>query len=91
MPRRSNTTTTTQPSSIGFNDLPIKPGNNNTITSSSAATSNGTNITIQSTNKQSPVDMEDLIHLPGPLTEDAVMRTLQSRFNDNKYFVSTFV
>lgn len=33
-------------------------------------------------------DMDDLIHLQGPLTEDAVMRTLQARFNDGKYFVS---
>lgn len=38
--------------------------------------------------KQSSIDMDDLIHLPGPLTEDAVMRTLNARFNDNKYFVS---
>lgn len=35
-----------------------------------------------------PKDMEDLIHLPGPLTEDAVMRTLQARFQDGKHFVS---
>lgn len=33
-------------------------------------------------------EMDDLIHLQGPLTEDAVMRTLQARFNDGKYFVS---
>lgn len=37
-----------------------------------------------------PKDMEDLIHLPGPLTEDAVMRTLQARFGDGKHFVSIF-
>lgn len=36
-----------------------------------------------------PVDMEDLIHLPGPLTEDAVMGTLQARFGVGKHFVST--
>lgn len=35
-----------------------------------------------------PKDMEDLIHLPGPLTEDAVMRTLQARFAEGKHFVS---
>lgn len=34
-------------------------------------------------------DMDDLIHLPGPLTEDAVMRTLQARFAEGKHFVST--
>uniref|UniRef100_A0A1B0CQX7 Uncharacterized protein n=1 Tax=Lutzomyia longipalpis TaxID=7200 RepID=A0A1B0CQX7_LUTLO len=39
--------------------------------------------------KVSPIEMEDLIHLPGPLTEDAVMKTLQARFNESKYFVST--
>lgn len=33
-------------------------------------------------------DMDDLIHLPGPLTEDAVMRTLQARFAEGKHFVS---
>lgn len=32
--------------------------------------------------------MDDLIHLQGPLTEDAVMRTLQARFKDNLNFVS---
>lgn len=35
-----------------------------------------------------PKDMQDLIHLPGPLTEHAVMHTLQARFNDQRYFVS---
>lgn len=34
-----------------------------------------------------PKDMDDLIHLPGPLTEDAVMRTLQARFADGNHFV----
>lgn len=37
--------------------------------------------------KSPPKDMDDLIHLPGPLTEDAVMRTLQARFADGKHFV----
>ncbi|XP_058819970.1 myosin-I heavy chain isoform X2 [Topomyia yanbarensis] len=32
--------------------------------------------------------LEDLIHLPGPLTEDAVMRTLQTRFNEGKFFTN---
>lgn len=32
--------------------------------------------------------LDDLIHLSGPLTEDAVMKTLQARFNENCYFVS---
>jgi hypothetical protein len=35
-------------------------------------------------------DMEDLIHLNGPLTEDAVMKTLQARFNERKFFVNMF-
>uniref|UniRef100_A0A1B0BP12 Myosin motor domain-containing protein n=1 Tax=Glossina palpalis gambiensis TaxID=67801 RepID=A0A1B0BP12_9MUSC len=35
-----------------------------------------------------PHELEDLIHLSGPLTEDAVMRTLQARFNDNCYFTN---
>lgn len=45
--------------------------------------------TVNSPNKILPKDMEDLIHLQGPLTEDAVMRTLQSRFNEGKYIVSS--
>lgn len=36
------------------------------------------------------VKLDDLIHLPGPLTEDAVMRTLHTRFNEGKFFVSTY-
>lgn len=44
----------------------------------------------QQQSKLPPKEMEDLIHLPGPLTEDAVMRTLQARFNDGKHFVSTY-
>lgn len=43
---------------------------------------------VANTQKTLPKDMEDLIHLPGPLTEDAVMRTLQARFADGKHFVS---
>lgn len=45
--------------------------------------------TVTSPHKILAKDMEDLIHLQGPLTEDAVMRTLQARFNERKYFVST--
>lgn len=44
--------------------------------------------TVTSPHKILAKDMEDLIHLQGPLTEDAVMRTLQARFNEHKYFVS---
>lgn len=32
--------------------------------------------------------IEDFIHLPGPLTEDAVVKVLHTRFKENKYFVS---
>lgn len=35
-------------------------------------------------------DLEDLIHLPGPLTEDAVMKCLHARFNNNEFYVSIF-
>ena len=48
----------------------------------------GNNDNSSSTVKTLPADMEDLINLSGPLTEDAVMKTLQSRFNDKNYFVS---
>jgi len=33
----------------------------------------------------------DLIHLPGPLTEDAVLKALQSRFCATQMFVSTYL
>lgn len=33
-------------------------------------------------------EINDLIHLEPPLSEDAVIRTLQSRFFNQKYFVS---
>lgn len=33
-------------------------------------------------------DVEDLIHLRGPLTEDAVVRALQTRFYQHKFYVS---
>lgn len=33
-------------------------------------------------------DIEDLIHLSGPLTEDAVMKTLHTRFQNDSFFVS---
>lgn len=35
-------------------------------------------------------EMEDLIYLTGPLTEDAVMKSLQARFNEKKFFVRLF-
>lgn len=31
--------------------------------------------------------IEDFIHLPGPLTEDAVVRVLHTRFKESKHFV----
>lgn len=38
---------------------------------------------------RSTVEVEDLIHMRGPLTEDAVVRALQTRFYNNKYY--TFI
>ena len=46
-------------------------------------------VTDTTSNELSPIEMNDLIHLMGPLTEDAVMKTLQARFNEKKYFVSS--
>lgn len=48
---------------------------------------NGGGIAVTTSPKSPPKDMDDLIHLPGPLTEDAVMRTLQARFAEGKHFV----
>lgn len=36
----------------------------------------------------SAADLDDLIHLPGPLTEDAVLKCLQARFCASQLFVS---
>lgn len=33
-------------------------------------------------------DLDDLIHIDGPLTEDAVIRIMYRRFLNQKYFVS---
>lgn len=35
-----------------------------------------------------PCNVDDLIHLAGPLTEDAVLKTLQARFYADEFFVS---
>lgn len=45
-------------------------------------------ITTNPVTELSTSEMNDLIHLLGPLTEDAVMKTLHARFNEKKYFVS---
>jgi len=38
---------------------------------------------------QNPLqDIDDLIHLDGPITEDSLIRALHSRFLDNQRFVS---
>ncbi len=34
-------------------------------------------------------ELHDLIHLDPPLSEDAILRTMQARFFNQKYFVST--
>lgn len=34
-----------------------------------------------------PSNVDDLIHLAGPLTEDAVLKTLQARFCADEFFV----
>ena len=39
--------------------------------------------------KSRMAELQDLIHLEAPLSEDAIMRTLQARFFNQKYYVST--
>lgn len=36
-------------------------------------------------------ELEDLIHMQGPLTEDAVMKCLQARFASSNFYVSTYL
>lgn len=38
-----------------------------------------------------PVDIDDLIHLPGPLTEDALLKALAARFHDNQTYVRSMI
>lgn len=56
---------------------------------------NGNNVILQNNNNNScnklPItgfETEDLIHLPGPLTEDAVIKCLHARFCTKQYYVS---
>ena len=41
--------------------------------------------------KNKMAELTDLIHIEGDLTEDAVVRALQTRFFNQKYFVSYFL
>ncbi|XP_054082847.1 myosin-G heavy chain isoform X2 [Zeugodacus cucurbitae] len=79
---------------FGYNSTNVEQRNvsNNYLGSlqihhSSVGHNNNNNVGSGGAHKQ-PREIEDLIHLPGPLTEDAVMRTLQARFNDNCYFTN---
>ena len=40
--------------------------------------------------KNKLAELKDLIHLEGELTEDSVVRALQTRFFNQKYFVSVY-
>ena len=40
--------------------------------------------------KNKLAELKDLIHLEGELTEDSVVRALQTRFFNQKYFVSFY-
>lgn len=34
------------------------------------------------------INLDDLIFLSGPITEDAIIKTLENRFNGRKFYVS---
>lgn len=34
------------------------------------------------------INLDDLIFLSGPITEDAIIKTLETRFNGRKFYVS---
>ena len=40
--------------------------------------------------KSKMAELQDLIHLEAPLSEDSIMRTLQARFFNQKYYVSSW-
>lgn len=44
-----------------------------------------------STGPTTSTALDDLIHLPGPLTEDAVLKCLQARFCAKQYHVSILI
>ncbi|KAL1417428.1 hypothetical protein MTO96_006171 [Rhipicephalus appendiculatus] len=48
----------------------------------------GAAATVHHQGTKSCAEVRDLIHLPGPLTEDAVLRTLHARFFSREYFTN---
>lgn len=80
----------------GINTLPMGFSNSNIVGSihnvnrSNQYANQLNNTSNGNSQHKQPYELEDLIHLSGPLTEDAVMRTLQARFNENCYFVSIY-
>ena len=48
-------------------------------------------LAVEEVRKSKLVDVQDLIHLTPPLSEDLVLRTLQARFFNKCYFVSFFL
>lgn len=73
----------------GFNGVGGTNGNGNGSSNSGGGIGGNSDGGVTGGQRKTASNMEDLIHLPGPLTEDAVMRTLQTRFNEGKFFVST--
>ncbi|CAH2091548.1 unnamed protein product [Euphydryas editha] len=53
-----------------------------------AGTAGGAQATGTTGSASNGSDVDDLIHLRGPLTEDAVVRALQARFYHNKFYTS---
>ena len=47
--------------------------------------------TLRQSVRTSSANVDDLIHLAGPLTEDAVLKTLQARYYAQEYFVNQFL
>lgn len=47
--------------------------------------------TLRQSVRASSANVDDLIHLAGPLTEDAVLKTLQARYYAQEYFVNQFL
>lgn len=65
-------------------------GNGTSIVCSSTGGGTTAGSNVQNTSRLPSVgaETEDLIHLPGPLTEDAVIKCLHARFSAKQYYVS---
>ena len=65
----------------------LKRRNNDLCSSAGGGGGGGSGTLRRGAARSTPCNVDDLIHLAGPLTEDAVLKTLQARFYADEFFV----